>query len=165
MSAGSRLMREGFVPASPPKGWKRSDMLRPKSANPHVKTFLPYRERLAGQLLSALIDTAHIIGTTEEGAAVVSIEVDKFTLRRLFMFDVDIEDLEAEEDDDSLTDKEDEGVAIDFSVATSGFGREVTIEDGDNEPDYRSPELIPDADDVWKVPPHGKELAASYVVP
>ena len=31
--------------------------------------------------------------------------------------------------------------------------------------DYRSPELMPDADHAWKVPPFGKEMAASYVVP
>ena len=31
--------------------------------------------------------------------------------------------------------------------------------------DYRSPELMPDADHAWKVPPFGKEMDANYDVP
>ncbi len=126
------MRHRGFVPASPSKGWRRGDMLRPKPANPNRGSlFLPYREALAGRLLSALIDTAHIISTTEEGAAVVSIEVDKSTLRHLFMFDTDIEDLEPEEDDDRDNDNA-------FDV--DGMFKPITGDDEpdhDNEPDNR----------------------------
>ena len=91
-----RLMREGFIPTTSPKGWRRSDMLIPKKTSADLRQFQPYRERLAGEVLAALIETAHLEGVDRDkgGVAIITLEVTPRLLEQLFAFDTDVEDRE-----------------------------------------------------------------------
>ena len=55
------MARAGFVPASAHKGWRCSNMLRPKLANPKPATPLAScKERLAGEVLNHLMKSGHV---------------------------------------------------------------------------------------------------------
>ncbi len=121
-----RLMHEGYVPATPPKGWRRSDMLIPKKTTDTVSTVSPYRERLAGEVLSALIETGHLEGVEDimEGAVVISMKVTPELLHRLFFFGSDVEDLEEYDDDGHTALGEHDGREPEDYVASMSAGPE-----------------------------------------
>ena len=114
-------------------------MTAPREVTPEAETFLPYRERLAQRVLADLIESGHIIGVTEGGATIVSVEVHPRLLEMLFLFDADVEDMEEGHDAEQINedgfpgmgvvgcvlepteDDEDEGVAVDMS--SDGYGR------------------------------------------
>ena len=133
-------------------------MTAPREVTPEAETFLPYRERLAQRVLADLIESGHIIGVTEGGATIVSVEVHPRLLEMLFLFDADVEDMEEGHDAEQINedgfpgmgvvgcvlepteDDEDEGVAVDMS--SDGYGRNY-IDDGELEPDYRNTPACP----------------------
>ncbi len=126
MTISPEMRQRGFVPASPPKGWRRANMLCPKKTSHDLRTFLPYRERLAGEVLAALIETGHLEGVEDimEGAVVISMKVTPELLHRLFFFGSDVEDLEEDDDDGHTALGEHDGREPEDYVASMSAGPE-----------------------------------------
>ena len=110
-----RLAREGFIAASAPKGWRRSDMLVPKSET--VAPFPVTPRQLEGALayaigrlapdevrvLSWIVEHADIIEVEGANTAFLLVAATPELLDTLAAFDTEAEDLELvceDEDDD-----------------------------------------------------------------